>query len=119
MKTVSPSHSVDGSFRSTSTARVDGINLAFLSLFLLIADVYAYLWLAAFVGMGKWLWLMIPALIVLLSPGGPIAWIFIEHAIDGRKRYKTLVHVFRNRNGDFEDDAVGICAGLWNFALSY
>jgi hypothetical protein len=20
---------------------------------------------------------------------------------------------------DFEDDAVGICAGLWNFALSY
>ena len=100
MKTVSPSHSVDGSFRSTSTARVDGINLAFLSLFLLIADVYAYLWLAAFVGMGKWLW------------------IFIEHAIGGRKRYKILVHVFRNKNGDFENDAVGICAGLWNFAPS-
>ncbi len=45
--------------------------------------------------------------------------IFIEHAIDGMKRYNILVHVFRNRKADFEDDAVGICAGLWNFALSY
>jgi len=35
------------------------------------------------------------------------------------KRYNILVHVFRNRKVDFEDDAVGICAGLWNFALSY
>jgi DDE superfamily endonuclease len=45
--------------------------------------------------------------------------IFIEQAIGGRKRYNILVHVFRNRKADFEDDAVGICAGLWNFALSY
>ena len=45
--------------------------------------------------------------------------IFIEHAIGGMKRYSILVHVFRNRKADFEDDAVGICAGLWNFALSY
>ena len=45
--------------------------------------------------------------------------IFIEHAIGGMKRYTILVHVFRNRQADFEDDAVGICAGLWNFALSY
>ena len=45
--------------------------------------------------------------------------IFIEHAIGGMKRYNILVHVFRNRKADFEDDAVGICAGLWNFALSY
>jgi len=45
--------------------------------------------------------------------------IFIEHAIGGMKRYTILVHVFRNRKADFEDDAVGICAGLWNFALSY
>ena len=45
--------------------------------------------------------------------------IFIEHAIGGMKRYNILVHVFRNRTADFEDDAVGICAGLWNFALSY
>ena len=45
--------------------------------------------------------------------------IFIEHAIGGMKRYNILVQVFRNRKVDFEDDAVGICAGLWNFALSY
>jgi DDE superfamily endonuclease len=45
--------------------------------------------------------------------------IFIEHAIGGMKRYTILVHVFRNRKADFEDDAVGICAGLWNLALSY
>jgi DDE superfamily endonuclease len=45
--------------------------------------------------------------------------IVIEHAIGGMKRYNILVHVFRNRKVDFEDHAVGICAGLWNFALSY
>jgi DDE superfamily endonuclease len=45
--------------------------------------------------------------------------IFIEHAIGGMQRSNILVQVFRNRKADFEDDAVGICAGLWNFALSY
>jgi hypothetical protein len=45
--------------------------------------------------------------------------IFIEHAIGDMTRYTILVQVFRNRKADFEDDAVGICAGLWNFALSY
>jgi DDE superfamily endonuclease len=45
--------------------------------------------------------------------------IFVEHAIGGMKRYNILVHVFRNHKVDFEDDAVGICAGLWNFSLSY
>jgi hypothetical protein len=45
--------------------------------------------------------------------------IFIEHAIGGMKRYTILVQIFRNRKADFEDDAVGICAGLWNFVLSY
>ena len=45
--------------------------------------------------------------------------IFIEHAIGGMKRYNILVHVFRNRKADFEDDAIGVCAGLWNRALSY
>ena len=45
--------------------------------------------------------------------------IVIEHAISGMKRYTILVQVFRDRKVDFEDDAVGICAGLWNFALSY
>ena len=45
--------------------------------------------------------------------------IFIEHAIGGMKRYKILVHGFRNRKTHFEDDAIGVCAGLWNFVLSY
>ena len=45
--------------------------------------------------------------------------IFIEHAMGGMKRYNMLVHVFRNRKADFEDDAIGICAGLWNLALFY
>jgi hypothetical protein len=35
-----------------------------------------------------------------------------------REHYR-LVQVCRNRKVDFEDDAIGICAGLWNFALSY
>lgn len=45
--------------------------------------------------------------------------IFIEHAIGGMKRSNIWVHVFRNRKADFEDDAIGVCAGLWNFVLSY
>jgi hypothetical protein len=45
--------------------------------------------------------------------------IFIEHAIGGMKRYNILVHVFRNRIENFEDDVIGVCAGLWNFVLSY
>jgi hypothetical protein len=44
--------------------------------------------------------------------------IFIEHAIGGMKRYNILVHGFRNRKADFEDDTIGVCAGLWNFVLS-
>jgi hypothetical protein len=44
--------------------------------------------------------------------------ICIEPAIGGMKRYTILVHGFRNRKADFEDDALGVCAGLWNFVLS-
>ena len=44
--------------------------------------------------------------------------IFIEHAIGGMKRSNILVHGFRNRKVDFEDDAIGVCAGLWHFVLS-
>ena len=44
---------------------------------------------------------------------------FIEHAIGGMKRYHILVHTFRNRIEHFEDDVIGICAGLWNLVLSY
>lgn len=45
--------------------------------------------------------------------------LFLEQAIGGMKRYNIVVHAFRNRNADFEDDALGLCAGLWNFALFY
>ena len=45
--------------------------------------------------------------------------IFIEHAIGGMKRSNILVHGFRNRKTRFEDAAIGVCAGLWNFVLSY
>jgi DDE superfamily endonuclease len=45
--------------------------------------------------------------------------IFIEHAIGGMKRSNILVHTFRNRLEHFEDDVIGICAGLWNLVLSY
>ena len=37
----------------------------------------------------------------------------------GMQRSTILVHISRNRTADFEDDAIGIWAGLWNFALSY
>ena len=45
--------------------------------------------------------------------------IFIEHAIGGMKRFNILVQRFRNRKEDFEDDSIGICAGLWNVTLCY
>ena len=45
--------------------------------------------------------------------------IFVEHAIGGMKRYNILVHTFRNRIENFEDDVIGVCAGLWNLVLSY
>lgn len=45
--------------------------------------------------------------------------IFVENAISGLKRYNILVQRFRNHKENFEDDVIGIAAGLWNFALSY
>jgi len=45
--------------------------------------------------------------------------IFIEHAIGGMKHYNILVHTFSNRIENFEDDVIGVCAGLWNLVLSY
>ena len=44
--------------------------------------------------------------------------IFVENAIGGIKRYNILVHRFRNLTDNFEDHVIGVCAGLWNFALS-
>jgi hypothetical protein len=45
--------------------------------------------------------------------------IAIEHAIAGIKRYNILVHRFRNRRPAFQDEVIGLCAGLWNLALIY
>ena len=45
--------------------------------------------------------------------------IFVENAICGIKRCNILVHRFRNLKANFEDNVIAICAGLWNFALSY
>lgn len=44
--------------------------------------------------------------------------IYVENAIGGMKRYNILVHRFRNHKPGFEDDVIGICAGLWNFSLT-
>jgi hypothetical protein len=45
--------------------------------------------------------------------------IFVEPAIGGMKRYNILVHGYRNRKKNCEDDGIGVCAGLWNLVLSY
>lgn len=45
--------------------------------------------------------------------------ILVENAIGGIKRYNILVQRFRNHKSNFDDDVIGICAGLWNFSLSY
>jgi DDE superfamily endonuclease len=45
--------------------------------------------------------------------------ICIAHAIGSMKRSNILVHTFRNRIAHFEDDVIGVCAGLWNLVLSY
>jgi hypothetical protein len=43
--------------------------------------------------------------------------IFVENAIAGIKRFNILVHAFRNRKPNMEDDVIALCAGLWNFLL--
>jgi hypothetical protein len=43
--------------------------------------------------------------------------IYVENAISGLKRFNILVHAFRNRKTNMDDDVIAICAGLWNFLL--
>lgn len=43
--------------------------------------------------------------------------IFVENALAGLKRYKILVHDFRNKKDNFVDDTIAICAGLWNMMI--
>ena len=44
--------------------------------------------------------------------------IFVENALAGLKRYHILVHDFRNKKDQFEDDVIALSAGLWNLTLS-
>lgn len=44
--------------------------------------------------------------------------ILVENAIAGIKRFNILVHAFRNRKADLEDEAIVLAAGLWNFLLT-
>ena len=43
--------------------------------------------------------------------------IFVENAIGGIKRFNILVHEFRNRKKDFDDDVIALCSGLWNMMI--
>ena len=45
--------------------------------------------------------------------------IFVENAIGGIKRYNILVHAFRNRRENFQDDVIAVSAALWNLSLNY
>lgn len=45
--------------------------------------------------------------------------IFVENTIGGIKRYNILVHAFRNRKENFQDDVIAVSAALWNLSLNY
>jgi hypothetical protein len=45
--------------------------------------------------------------------------IAVEHAIAGMKRYKILIERFRNKSEQLADAVVEVCAGLWNYKLSF
>jgi hypothetical protein len=43
----------------------------------------------------------------------------VEHAIGGLKRYRILSDRLRLHDFGLYDDLLEVCAGLWNFQLSY
>lgn len=45
--------------------------------------------------------------------------ISVEHSLSGLKRYRILVNKLRIKDFDYYDDILGVCAGLWNYYLSY
>ena len=45
--------------------------------------------------------------------------VYVENAIGRMKRFKFLVHAFRNRIEGFIDDVLGVCTGLWNCLIAY
>lgn len=44
--------------------------------------------------------------------------VLVEHAIGGIKRFRITTDVFRNKLKDFDDKAMLISSGLWNYHLS-
>lgn len=44
--------------------------------------------------------------------------VLVEHAIGGIKRFRITTDVFRNRIKDFDDTAMLISSGLWNYHLA-
>jgi len=45
--------------------------------------------------------------------------VLVEHAIGGVKRFRITTDVFRNRIKDFDDLAMLIASGLWNYHLTF
>lgn len=45
--------------------------------------------------------------------------VVVEHSIGGLKRYRILSDRLRMHNLDQFDVALKVCAGLWNFCLTY
>ena len=45
--------------------------------------------------------------------------IYVEHAIGGMKRYRYMLNKCRTRLYSLKNKLVGICAGLWNYHLTY
>jgi len=44
--------------------------------------------------------------------------LFVENTISGIKRYYILVHKYRKKRKNFEDDIIAIATGLGNFKIS-
>jgi hypothetical protein len=44
--------------------------------------------------------------------------VLAENAIAGIKRFNILTQTFRNRKKGFDDQAIAVSAGLWNFWLA-
>ena len=45
--------------------------------------------------------------------------IWVEHSIGGMKKYRFLADRLRAHDYSMYNDAIEICAGLWNFNLKY
>lgn len=45
--------------------------------------------------------------------------IYVEHAIGGMKRYRYLLNKCRTHLYSLKNKIMGICAGLWNYHLTY